>query len=205
MNSSSCLAFGRKRVPIVLQTEAAECGLACLAMIAGWYGHRTDLAALRARFLISLKGVNLNHLVQYANRLDLSSRALRLDVNELDQLALPCILHWDLSHFVVLVAVSRRGIIIHDPAIGVRSLPYSQVEKYFTGVALELAPVAGFAPVNDRRRVSLMALMGKVEGLWRTFSLIFGMALAFEVLGWRAPSSTNGLWTRFYYQPIEAF
>ena len=187
MNSSSCLTFGRKRVPIVLQTEAAECGLACLAMIAGWHGHRTDLAALRARFLISLKGVNLSHLIQYANRLDLSSRALRLDVDELNQLALPCILHWDLSHFVVLVAVSRRGIIIHDPAIGVRSLPYSQVEKYFTGVALELAPVAGFTPVNDRRRVSLMALMGKVEGLWRTFGLIFGMALALEVLGLAGP------------------
>jgi ATP-binding cassette subfamily B protein RaxB len=96
-------------------------------------------------------------------------------------------LHWDLSHFVVLVAVSRRGIIIHDPAIGVRNLPYSQVGKYFTGVALELAPVAGFTPVNDRRRVSLMALMGKVEGLWRTFGLIFGMALALEVLGLAGP------------------
>ena len=187
MNASSFLMFGGKRVPIVLQTEAAECGLACLAMIAGWHGHRTDLAALRARFLLSLKGVNLSHLVQYANRLDLSSRALRLDVNELDQLALPCILHWDLSHFVVLVAVSRRGIIIHDPAIGVRSLPYCQVDKYFTGVALELAPVAGFTPVNDRRQISLMALMGKVEGLWRTFGLIFGMALALEVLGLAGP------------------
>ena len=179
--------FGGKRVPVVLQTEAAECGLACLAMIAGWHGHRTDMAALRARFLISLKGVNLNHLVRYASRLDLSSRALRLDVNELNQLALPCVLHWDLSHFVVLVAVSRRGIIIHDPAIGVRNLPYSQVIKYFTGVALELTPVAGFTPVNDRRRVSLMALMGRVEGLWRTLILIFSMALALEVLALAGP------------------
>lgn len=187
MNTPSSLMFGGKRVPIVLQTEAAECGLACLAMIAGWHGHRTDLAALRTRFLISLKGVNLSHLVHYANRLDLSSRALRLDVNELDQLALPCILHWNLSHFVVLVAVNRRGIIIHDPAIGVRSLSYTQVGKYFTGVALELTPAAGFTPVNDRRRVSLMALMGKVEGFWRTLGLIFGMALALEVLGLAGP------------------
>ena len=187
MNTSSSLMFGGKRVPVVLQTEAAECGLACLAMIAGWHGHRTDMAALRARFLISLKGVNLSHLVQYASRLDLSSRALRLDVHELDQLALPCILHWDLSHFVVLVAVSRRGIIIHDPAVGVRNLPYSPVSKYFTGVALELTPAAGFTPVNDRRRVSLLALMGRVEGLWRTFLLIFGMALALEVFGLAGP------------------
>ena len=128
--------FGGKQVPIVLQTEAAECGLACLAMIAGWHGHRTDLVALRARFLISLKGVNLSHLVQYANRLDLSSRALRLDVNELHQLALPCILHWDLSDFVVLVAVNRRGIIIHDPAIGKRSLSSALKQVIFSGTEM---------------------------------------------------------------------
>lgn len=172
---------------MVLQTEAAECGLACLAMIAGWHGHHTDLSALRARFVISLKGVNLSHLVQYANSLDLSARALRLEIDELRQLALPCILHWDLNHFVVLVKVDRKGIFIHDPAIGARHVPYVQVDKYFTGVALELTPMAGFQPADERRRVSLMALMGHVDGLWRTFALVFGMALALEVFALAGP------------------
>jgi ATP-binding cassette subfamily B protein RaxB len=69
-----------------------------LAMIAGRHGHHTDLSALRARFAISLKGINLSHLVQHANSLELSARGLRLGLEELAQLAAPCILHWDLNH-----------------------------------------------------------------------------------------------------------
>ncbi|MYM66289.1 ATP-binding cassette domain-containing protein [Pseudoduganella sp. FT55W] len=187
MNAKIPLAFGAKQVPMILQTEAAECGLACLAMIAGWYGHHTDLSVLRARFVISLNGVNLTHLVQYANGLKLSARALRLEIEELGQLALPCILHWDLNHFVVLVNTDRKGILIHDPAVGAHHVPYAQVAKYFTGVALELTPMASFKPADERRRVSLMALMGRVDGLWRSFGLVFGMALALEVFALAAP------------------
>ena len=51
--------FGRPKLPLILQTEAAECGLACLAMIASHHGYRTDLASLRERFSVSLKGATL--------------------------------------------------------------------------------------------------------------------------------------------------
>lgn len=187
MNTSIPLDFGRRKVQLILQTEAAECGLACLAMIAGWHGHRTDMSALRARFLISLKGLNLNHLIQYANCLKLSTRALRLDIEELGLLALPCILHWDLNHFVVLVKTDRKGIVIYDPAIGVRHILHSQVGKHFTGVALELMPMTGFKPADDRRRVSMLALIGKMEGLWSSLGLVFSMALALEVFALTGP------------------
>jgi ATP-binding cassette subfamily B protein RaxB len=181
------LAFGARRVPMILQTEAAECGLACLAMIAGWHGHHTDLPALRARFAISLKGINLGHLVQHANCLELSARGLRLEIDELVQLALPCILHWDMNHFVVLVKTDRKGIVVHDPAVGIRHLCHAEVSKHFTGVALELTPMAHFKAVDVRRRVSLMALMGRVDGLWRSLGLVFGMALALEVFALTGP------------------
>jgi ATP-binding cassette subfamily B protein RaxB len=92
-----------------------------------------------------------------------------------------------LNHFVVLVKTDRKGILIHDPAVGARHVPHAQVAKYFTGIALELTPMAGFKPADERRRVSLMALMGRVQGLWRTFGLVFAMALALEVFALAAP------------------
>jgi ATP-binding cassette subfamily B protein RaxB len=111
----------------LLQTEAAECGLACLAMVASAHGLLTDLAALRQRFSLSLKGVTMADLVRMADGLQLQSRALRAELDELEQLQTPCILHWDLNHFVVLVSVRRGMVTIHDPAHGQRRLTLAQV------------------------------------------------------------------------------
>src|SRR5262245_49828420 len=91
------LNFGLgRRVPLVLQTEAAECGLACLAMVAGHAGGCSDLALLRRRFGLSIRGATLRDLVRIAERLGFAARPLRLEIDELGQLAVPCILHWDL-------------------------------------------------------------------------------------------------------------
>ena len=116
------LWLARGRVPLVLQTEAAECGLACLAMVAGAYGLDTDLPTLRKRFSLSIKGVTLVDLVRMAEALKLVPRALRAELDEIEQLQRPCILHWDMNHFVVLVGLRRGMIVIHDPARGLRRL-----------------------------------------------------------------------------------
>src|SRR3712207_4515890 len=112
---------GRSRLPSILQTEAAECGLACLAMVASFHGHRIDLNTLRRRHPVSLKGVTLRGLIQVANQMHLACRPLRFELEALPQLNLPAIVHWDLSHFVVLKAVTAKGITIHDPATGVKT------------------------------------------------------------------------------------
>ncbi|HDT5905661.1 TPA: peptidase domain-containing ABC transporter, partial [Klebsiella michiganensis] len=93
---------GRKHLPIIRQTESAECGLACLAMVASWHGLKTDLAALRERFTISSQGMTLQRLIEYAAIIRLSPRAVRLEPEDLKSLNLPCILHWNMNHFVVL-------------------------------------------------------------------------------------------------------
>ena len=114
---------GHRRLPAVLQTEATECGLACLAMVAGYHGLKTDLGSLRREHGTSLKGTTLASVAKVAQRLGLGSRALRLEPAELLQLRLPAILHWNLDHFVVLKAVRSRQVVIHDPAVGSRTLP----------------------------------------------------------------------------------
>jgi ATP-binding cassette subfamily B protein RaxB len=168
------------RVPVMLQTEAAECGLACLAMVASAHGLVTDLPALRRRFSLSLKGVTLADLVRMAEGLQLQTRPLRAELDELAQLQTPCILHWDLNHFVVLVSVRRGVATIHDPAQGLRRMKLAQVSPHFTGVALELLPGDGFRPRHERREWRVRELLGPVSGLRRGLAQVLLLALALE-------------------------
>jgi len=87
MDVVAALRFGSRRdLPVLLQTEAAECGLASLGMVACFHGHRIDLAGLRQRFTVSLKGATLAYLMQAAGRLDLAPRPLRLELAEVPRL-----------------------------------------------------------------------------------------------------------------------
>lgn len=182
------LEFGaRRRLPVFLQTEAAECGLASLGMVASYHGHRIDLAGLRRRFTLSLKGATLAYLMQAAARLRLAPRALRLELEELPKLRTPCILHWDLNHFVVLASAGAREATIHDPAFGARRMPLAEVSKHFTGVALELAPTADFRPADERRRVRLRDLTGPVSGLATSLAQVLLLALVLQAFALLAP------------------
>jgi len=174
------LGLGGRHLPMILQTEAAECGLACMAMIAAHHGLQSDLPTLRQRFSVSLKGVTLADMVRLAGQLQLNARALRAEMVHLPELATPCVLHWDLNHFVVLKEVRRGMAVIHDPARGVRRLPLAEVSKHFTGVVLELTPQADFKPHTERQSVTLRQLLGRVTGLRRSLLQIFTLALALE-------------------------
>ncbi|WP_273727081.1 cysteine peptidase family C39 domain-containing protein [Brucella gallinifaecis] len=110
----------KRSLPVILQTEVAECGLACLAMVAGFHGHETDLGSLRRRFSVSLKGLSLLDLSRIASVLSLATRPVRIELNDLSKLQTPCILHWELRHYVVLEKVTAKGAYIHDPARGRR-------------------------------------------------------------------------------------
>jgi ATP-binding cassette subfamily B protein RaxB len=174
------IGFGGARLPMLLQTEGAECGLACLAMVATHHGLKTDLPTLRKRFSLSLKGATMVDLIRMAGQLQLNPRALRAEMEHLPQLELPCILHWDLNHFVVLREIRRGRAIVHDPARGVRQLSMAEVSKHFTGVVLELTPQADFRPQVERQTVTLRQLLGRVSGLKRSLLQIFALAFALE-------------------------
>jgi ATP-binding cassette, subfamily B, bacterial CvaB/MchF/RaxB len=177
----------RRRLPLFLQTEAAECGLASLGMIAWFHGHRIDLAGLRRRFTVSLKGATLAYLMQVASRLHMAPRPLRLELEELARLRMPCILHWDLNHFVVLKSVEARGVVIHDPAYGVRRLALSEVSRHFTGIALEVLPTTQFREADERRRLHLRDLTGTLSGLKRSLSQVLVLALALQAISIVSP------------------
>ncbi|KPF68012.1 ABC transporter, partial [beta proteobacterium AAP99] len=178
-----------------LQSTAAECSIACLAMVADHFGLRMDLADLRRRFSLSLKGATLAQLMRYAAELNFTTRPLRLELEELHELQTPCILHWDLNHFVVLKRVRGRGatarVEVLDPAVGARTLSLAEVSKHFTGVALELAPGANFQRADERRRIRLRDLTGHIFGLRRALLVILALALALEGIGLLVPMTTQ--------------
>lgn len=178
---------GRRKTPLILQSEAAECGLACLAMVASAHGYRTDLATLRGKHSISLKGTTLKHLISIASHLNLNSRALRLEMGALPRLRLPAILHWDMNHFVVLNKVGARKVQILDPNFGRRTISYAEMSKHFTGVALELAPNEQFQVKTEINRISIRQLIGRLPGLNRTLGQLFLLALIAELFAITSP------------------
>ena len=148
----------------------AECGLTCLAMIALYHGHRTNLHALRSKYPLSINGLNLPTLVDIARDLQFDAQAVRLDMEGLQVLRTPCVLHWNMNHFVVLKDVSKNRLTIVDPARGVRRITMITASRSFTGIAVELKPCADFTPIVDRRRtLHFRDFWSQVGSMWRYF------------------------------------
>jgi ATP-binding cassette subfamily B protein RaxB len=151
------------------------------------HGLRLDLADLRRRFSISLKGVTLSALIRHADALNFSARPLRLELDSFHQLRLPAILHWDMNHFVVLKAFKGGKAVLFDPAVGERHMGMREISEHFTGVALELTPTTKFQSADKRKSIHLQNLTGRVVGLRRALMQIFLLALALEVFALAAP------------------
>ncbi|MDX1405168.1 MAG: peptidase domain-containing ABC transporter [Woeseiaceae bacterium] len=183
----------RRRVPVILQQESAECGIACLAMIAAHHGRDVGLDVLRGMAAGISRGATLADLLRTAVRLDLNARALRLEPGDLRYLKLPAVLHWRMNHFVVLVKIGRRNCLIHDPARGRRKTSWPEFDTAFTGVALELSPAANFRTARQRNALSFADIAGSFRHLYRYLALMFCLLLATQVLALAPPVATQVL------------
>ncbi len=146
MDTALNVSLFRGRQSMVYQTEAAECGLACCVMIARHYGKFIGMSEARQYSAVSLRGLTIEQLITIASCMQLDCRPVALDLDELSDLQLPAILHWDMNHFVVLRGIRRGIAIIHDPALGERRLSESEMSQHFTGVAIEMRPRPAFKP-----------------------------------------------------------
>ncbi len=171
----------------LLQAEAAQCGHTCLAMVLDYHGYRMDALALQREFPASMRGVTLATLIDDAHAAGLQCRALRIELEEVPQLETPCILHWDMDHFVVLAKASAKEVVIHDPAIGLRRMRLSELSPHFTGVALELSPTTTFVKRKLDDGISLRHLVGQVRGLKRSAVQILSLSLILQLFGLLTP------------------
>jgi ATP-binding cassette subfamily B protein RaxB len=176
---------------MVHQTETAECGLACLAMVAGHYGFSTDMPALRRRFSLSLKGATLKALLQIAEQIGFNARPLRGEIDDLEQVALPLILFWDLNHFVVLTKIKRgfggRRFHIHDPSRGPKILHEGEFSRHFTGVFLELSPSQSFQKRQEKSFMNIGQLWTKMTGLWSTLRNVLLLSIVLQLIALASP------------------
>src|SRR5258706_1967449 len=175
------------RVPVILQSEAPECGIACLAMVASFHGHRTDLSAMRVRLSPSLKGITLKNVAQIPETMGMTARGVQVPLDSLGKLRLPAVLHWDMNHFVVLTEVARRKITVHDPARGKRVLTLDEASRHFTGVAMEFTPTTGFQKKDEREKIKSWQLLGAASGLKGTIAQILLLSFALEVFAIAMP------------------
>jgi ATP-binding cassette subfamily B protein RaxB len=174
-------------VRTIIQTQSTECALACLAMIASHYGQNWNLIDLRRKFPQSLRGSNLKDLIAFADDLGFSCRAIRLELNELHLLQTPCIVHWDLNHYVVLRSVKGAKILIIDPAFGEKTLSVSEFSEHFTGIAVEFTLQTTFQPKSLPPRIAISQLAGRVQGIWLPVTQILIVAFVLEIFAIAGP------------------
>lgn len=177
----------KKKVPLVMQAEASECGIACLAMIANFHGNPIDLREFRQAMPASSEGAKLSELITYAQHLGLSSRAVKADLKDISNLITPCILHWEFSHYVVLTRANKRTITILDPALGKRTLSTNEFSQGFTGICLELTQNKSLKTRRSSPKFSLAKLITPIKGIKRQLSLIFAVSLLIQVFSLISP------------------
>lgn len=170
----------RSRVRLVRQTEVAECGLASLTMVANYHGLDIDLGTMRRRFAPSLRGAALRSLIGLADKIGLTPRAVKLPLEQLANLHVPAILHWDMNHYVVLERVRDDKALIHNPDGRSTWMPMPEVSDHFTGVALELRPSDNFETGNLRERLHLSQLWRRMTGMKRALAQILVLSLVLQ-------------------------
>jgi ATP-binding cassette, subfamily B, bacterial CvaB/MchF/RaxB len=186
-NASPIFRSEKRRLPVYFQTEVAECGLACLTMIAVYHGAATDLRAMRTTFYTSVRGITLKGLISIASEINIQCRPLRVSLDQLDKVSMPCILHWNLDHFVVLASVERNSFVVHDPAHGRRLLDREEVATRFTGIAVEFTPSIGNIKAPQKVATNWSYLSDSVSEAKRKLFKLFFLAVCLEGISLALP------------------
>ncbi|MCX8517994.1 MAG: peptidase domain-containing ABC transporter [Rhodoferax sp.] len=176
---------------LVLQLESSECGLACLAMLAAHFGQNIRMEDLRAKFDVSTRGTSLGDLARMADQIGMHARCLELSADDIGQLRLPAILHWDGNHWVVLKKVSAKGIHLNDPAQGERWVSWNEVKSRFSGFAADFLPRAKIIRTPPQPRLQFMALLSSFPGLMGAVLQLMAMSVVLEIIALLTPYYTQ--------------
>lgn len=179
--------FKKNKLPVLYQTESAECGLVSIAMIASYYGHNINLVALRMQYCSHYMGSRLGDLVSLAKELNFHTRAVKVELDEIKNLRMPCILHWELNHFVVLSKVTKNYFEIHDPALGRRIISHSKMNTSFTGIALECTPSQSFQKVHVANVITLKDILRWMPNINKPLLNVMFMSMFIELMSLTSP------------------
>ncbi|MFJ4504456.1 peptidase domain-containing ABC transporter [Streptomyces sp. NPDC088864] len=175
--ASRASRHANQRVPVRIQSQMADCGVACLSMALAFHGVEIGIEQLRQETSTGRDGVSARSLLEAARRHGLSGRGVRATIDGLVDLPPASILFWNFNHFVVLERVSRNWVYIVDPSFGRRRVDLETAAKAFTGVVLEFQ-----APLVQNRRVDTASRAQKRNGPWRHLRLFLPRAGSWGVL-----------------------
>ena len=184
-----------KKVPMVMQMEAVECGAASLSMILAYFGKWLPLEQVREACSVSRDGSSMKNILLAAKTYGLDPRAYKVSAEELAGME-PAIIHWNFEHFVVFKGMRKGKAYLNDPGIGPVEIPMDEFRRSFTGVAMTFELTDRFQPSG--RPTSIFSyirhnLRGANEAFWLTF--IFTLLLAVVTL-------TLPLLTRVFFDEI---
>jgi NHLM bacteriocin system ABC transporter peptidase/ATP-binding protein len=171
-----------KRTPTVLQMEAVECGAAALAMVLAHHGAWIPLEQLRVACGVSRDGSKASNIVKAARALGLAAKGFRKDPSTLHELPMPCIIHWNFNHFVVLEGIDGDRVSINDPAMGRRRIDQAELDLAFTGVALAMEPTEAFRKVGSKPN-GLRLLLRELRNSQGSVALTIAVSLALIIPG----------------------
>jgi NHLM bacteriocin system ABC transporter peptidase/ATP-binding protein len=143
---------GVAKVPVVMQLEALECGAASLAMVMAYYGKWVPLEQVRLDCGVSRDGSKAKNIYLAAEHYGFEVKAFRMSPESLKaEGTFPCIIHWNMNHFVVLNGFKGKHVYINDPARGTVKISWDEFDKSFTGVVLTPVPSKDFVPGGKRK------------------------------------------------------
>ncbi len=152
----------RVKTPTILQMEATECGAASLAMVFAYFGKYLPLEQMRVETGVSRDGCNARNIMRAAKKYGLNCRGFRKEPKDLKKFQMPCIIHWNFNHFVVLEGFKGKYVYLNDPAVGRRKLTWEDLDDSFTGVVLTFEKTDKFQKEKKKGRV-LPFIRGRVK------------------------------------------
>lgn len=150
----SGMARKYKKVPVILQMEALECGAASLGMVLAYYGRYIPLEQLRADCSVSRDGSRAGNILAAARFHGMEAKGFRCSVGQVRKMPVfPIIIHWNFNHFVVLDGFRGEKAVINDPAGGIIEVSMEEFEQSFTGIALTMEPGEDFVRCGKKKNV----------------------------------------------------
>ena len=170
------------KVPVMMQMEVLECGAASLGMILAYYGKWISLEQLRIDCGVSRDGSNVRNIVFAARDYGLEAKAYRMELTALHDLPVPVIIHWNLSHFVVLNGFKKNKAILNDPARGTVEVPLEEFDKMFSGIVLRFNKTEKF--IADGRPPSVLRFaMNRMKGSMSTLAFVMLISALVAITG----------------------